>query len=156
MIDPGCKPKPNGAKQSKSAKTCHTTEFDVIEYAPRPAMNYEPILPLTGLMLIKYLPIDLRNLGVDNVVMRQLYSIAFGFTYYFQRLHVIRFCPITKTYWLCTSIKCGHTYIRHVPCGFKHKCSVIWTGINLLFPFAVLSQSKVNTSIPPTRRDNGI
>jgi hypothetical protein len=67
MIDPGFKPKPNGAKRSKCVKTCHTTEFDVIEYAPRPAMNYEPIPPLTGLTLIKYLPIDLRNLGVDNV-----------------------------------------------------------------------------------------
>lgn len=78
MIDPACKPI-TGAKQSKCVKTCHTTEFDVIdfiEYAPRRAMNYEPIPPLTGLTLIKYLPIDLRNLGVDNVLRDVEYETA--------------------------------------------------------------------------------
>jgi hypothetical protein len=58
---------PNKANVSKLVIPPSATEFDVIEYAPRPAMNYEPIPPLTGLTLIKYLPIDLRNLGVDNV-----------------------------------------------------------------------------------------
>jgi hypothetical protein len=114
MIDHGCKPKPNGAKRSKCVKTCHTTEFDVIEYAPRPAMNNEPIPPLTGLTLIKYLPIDLRNLGVDNVrdvEYETAVLIRIWLHVLFQRWLVIRFCQITKT-WLCTSIKCPdtHTY----------------------------------------------
>ncbi len=146
MIDPGCKPKPNGAKQRKCLKTCHTTERHRVRCyricsASRNELRTDTTV--TGLTLIKYLPIDLRNLGVDNV--RDVeYETAVLYCIWlhvlFQRWHVICFCQITKT-WLCTSIKCGHTYIRHVPCGSKHKCSVIWTGINLQFPFAVLSQS---------------